>query len=84
MASTPSTPVSRRSFSLPVARGAANSDPQIEVLYTLPSARIVSFTTSNPPSRPNSSNGISAEEDEPGTLSWVSRFESTIAVGMLI
>ena len=76
--STPSTPVAKRSFSLPVPR----QDPQIEVLYTLTSARIVAFTTSNSATRPTSSNGSAVEENGRGTLPWISQLETTIAVGM--
>ncbi|PBP19204.1 hypothetical protein BUE80_DR009982 [Diplocarpon rosae] len=86
MASTTTTPLARRSSSPLVGRLASSSpDPQIEILFTLPSVRIISFTTtsSKVSSRPGSSNGASIVEDEPGTLSWVSRFERTIAVGPL-
>jgi len=85
MASIATTPGPRRSSSLPVGRLASSSpDPQIEILFTLPSVRIISFTTSSKPtSRPSSSNGSVVVEEEPGTLSWVSRFERTIAVGPL-
>ena len=84
MASIATTPGPRRSSSLPVGRLASSSpDPQIEILFTLPSVRIISFTTSSKPtSRPSSSNGSVVVEEEPGTLSWGSRFERTIAVGM--
>jgi hypothetical protein len=51
------------------------------MLYSLPTARIVAFTTSST-ARPSSSNGSPVAEDQPGTLSWVSRFERTLAVGM--
>ncbi|TVY23295.1 hypothetical protein LHYA1_G007870 [Lachnellula hyalina] len=71
-----------RSFSQPVARTASTPDPQIEVLYNLPSVRIVAFTTPNSIYRPGSSHGSPAvEEDAPGTLPWVSRYERTIAIG---
>lgn len=73
-----------RSFSQPVARTASTPDPQIEVLYNLPSVRIVAFTTPNSIYRPGSSHGSPAvEEDTPGTLPWVSRYERTIAIGKL-
>ncbi|TVY89997.1 hypothetical protein LAWI1_G001302, partial [Lachnellula willkommii] len=73
-----------RSFSQPVARTASIPDPQIEVLYNLPSVRIVAFTTPNSISRPSSSHGSPAvEEDAPGTLPWVSPYERTIAIGPL-
>jgi hypothetical protein len=72
---TPTTRVPRRSVSLPVPRRPSGPDPQIEVLYTLPSARIISFQTSSSRSRSSSSG------DSP-SLPWISQFERTIAVGM--
>jgi hypothetical protein len=77
-----SSPVYRRSVSQPVARTASAPDPQIEVLYNLPSVRIVAFTTPSSIYRPSSSHGSPVVEDAPGTLPWVSRSERTIAVGM--
>ncbi|TVY34623.1 hypothetical protein LSUB1_G004476 [Lachnellula subtilissima] len=47
-----------RSFSQPVARTASTPDPQIEVLYNLPSVRIIAFTTPNSIYRPGSSMGV--------------------------
>jgi hypothetical protein len=79
--SNPGTPNIKRSFSLPVARPIPSSPDQIEVLYTHPSARIVSFSTSNPGSRPGSRNG--SEGDEGNLPHWGSRFERTIATGAL-
>jgi hypothetical protein len=79
--SMPSTPAPRRSVSLPPARLSSSSpDPQIEILFTLPSARIISFSSKSS-SRPGSSSGAINIEEEPGTLSWASTFERTIAVG---
>ncbi|KAL2072349.1 hypothetical protein VTL71DRAFT_11692 [Oculimacula yallundae] len=85
MASNPATPAPRRSSSLPVGRLTSSSpDPQIEILFTLPSVRIIAFTTSSKPlSRPDSSSGSIIVEEVPGTLSWTSRLERTIAVGPL-
>lgn len=88
---TPTTPAVKRSFSLsPQATKTASSpDPQIEILYNLPYVRIIQFNagkaaaTSISSSRPSSSSGSPAVEELPGTLSWVSRFERTIAVGAL-
>jgi hypothetical protein len=80
--STPSTPIFRRSFSLPATKTASSPDPQIEVLYNLPSARVIAFTTGNASATPNSSNGSPKIEEELGTLTWSSRFERTIAMGM--
>ncbi|KAN0101923.1 Inheritance of peroxisomes protein 1 domain containing protein [Hyaloscypha variabilis] len=81
--SIPGTPI-KRSFSLPVqpTKVPSSPDPTIEILYTLPSARIVAFTTSLT-ARPSSSSGSPGLEDQPGTLPWVSRFERTLAVGPL-
>lgn len=84
MAATPEpSPLTRRSFSLPVARSSSSSDSQIEVLYTLNSARIVDFTALGPQARPGSSNGVPSVEDEVGKWSWVSPRERTIAIGPL-
>ncbi|CZT42558.1 uncharacterized protein RSE6_02483 [Rhynchosporium secalis] len=83
MATNPAPPTPQRSSSLPVGRLAASSpDPQIEILFTLPSVRIILFTTSSKPSsRPGSSSGLITLEEEPGSLPWTSRVERTIAVG---
>jgi hypothetical protein len=80
--SAPGTPV-KRSFSLPAqpTKSSSSLDSTIEILYTLPSARIVAFITSST-ARPSSSSGSPVVEDQPGTLSWVSPFERTLAVGM--
>jgi hypothetical protein len=79
--STPTTP-SRRSVSLPPRSDSRTSSQNlIEVLYRIPSARIISFSTSNATPRPSSSNGSPAGEEELGNLSWQSRSERTIAVG---
>lgn len=83
--STPTTPVPRRSASLPTPRLPSSPDPQIEVLFTLPSARIIDFQTSGSTSisrRGSLSGDGHVAEEESGTLQWVSRFERTIAVGM--
>jgi hypothetical protein len=79
--SAPTTPVPRRSASLPVPR--FSPDPQIEILFTLPSARSSDFQTTGAISRRGSSSGDKElSDEESGTLPWVSRFERTIAVGM--
>ncbi|RFU23785.1 hypothetical protein B7463_g12549, partial [Scytalidium lignicola] len=57
--------------------------PLLEILYTLPTARIVSFTTSIPNSGSSPVKDSPRREPEPGSLSWTSRFERTIAVGPL-
>ena len=79
--SMPNLPVPRRSASLPVQKP-SGADPQTEILYTLPLARIVQFKTSGSISKRASFGGDTpVVEEEAGTLSWVSRFERTIAVG---
>ncbi|KAG9243658.1 inheritance of peroxisomes protein 1-domain-containing protein [Calycina marina] len=92
---TPTTPVARRAFSLPVGPStcpaATTPDAQIEVLFNLPSVRIISFTTtapvispgSRPASRAGFSNGSLLVVEEPGTLSWTSKYERQIAIGSL-
>ncbi|KUJ14745.1 uncharacterized protein LY89DRAFT_619896 [Mollisia scopiformis] len=87
----PTTPSVKRSFSLPpqTSKTASSPDSQIEILYNLPSVRIVQFNAGKgtasvtSSSRPSSSSGSPVIEEQPGTLSWVSRFERTIAVGAL-
>ena len=81
--STPTTLIPRRSASLLVPRLPSGPDPQVEVLFNLPSARIISFQTAGSISKRVSPSSDSLRlDEEAGTLSWVSRFESTIAVGM--
>ena len=83
MASSSRTfPLPRRSATSPIPRP-SGADPQPEVLYNLPSARIVQFQTSGSISKRTSSSGDSPlAGEEAGTLSWGSRFERTIAIGM--
>ncbi|CAG8954190.1 hypothetical protein HYFRA_00005810 [Hymenoscyphus fraxineus] len=79
-----SKPTARRSVSLPPPRSAINPDPQVEILYNLPSVRIVAFTTSSTAAiRQSSSHESPIIEEQPGTLPWVSRSERTIAIGPL-
>ncbi|TAQ85836.1 hypothetical protein B7494_g5841 [Chlorociboria aeruginascens] len=73
-------PTLKRASSLPVPRPTSSPAAQLEVLFTLPSARIVSFTT-DAKAKPRSSNYGHVVEEEPGTLPWTSRFERTTAVG---
>lgn len=80
---TPSTPTPRRSYSLPASKTASSPDSQIEVLYNLPSARIIAFTTGTTTSRSSSNIGSPIVEEKPGSLSWSSRSERTIAIGPL-
>lgn len=77
-----SAPVFRRSVSLPT-RAASVPDQQVDVLYHLPSVRIVAFTTPSSIYQAGSSNGGSTLEATPGTLPWASAFERTLAVGPL-
>ena len=81
--STPAMPVPRRAASLPIP-GRSGADPQIEELFTLPWARIISFQTSGSISRrASSSNDTSLLDGEVGTVEWRSRFETIVGVGML-
>ncbi|TGO88375.1 hypothetical protein BPOR_0166g00130 [Botrytis porri] len=75
--STRAVSVSDRSISTP--------DPQIETLYSVDGARIISFSIpSQTSSRPSSSNGSAKENTEIGSsLRWSSPGERTIAVGTL-
>ncbi|KAH8819582.1 inheritance of peroxisomes protein 1-domain-containing protein [Xylogone sp. PMI_703] len=75
---TPRQPVSRS-----MTRPESLSDQQVEILCILPAARIISFTTSSPASGSSSVKDSPEREPEPGSLSWTSRFERTIAVGPL-
>jgi hypothetical protein len=72
MASSRPVRMPTRSASQPLA---SIPDPQIEVLFNLPSVRIVAFTTPSSIYRPGLSHGNLAVEEAPGTLPWVSRFE---------
>jgi hypothetical protein len=65
------------------ARLSSTPDPQIEILYSVDGARIISFSTpSSSSSRPSSSNGSAEENIEIGSsLKWLSPVERTIAVG---
>ncbi|ESZ96187.1 hypothetical protein SBOR_3462 [Sclerotinia borealis F-4128] len=66
-------------------RLSSGPDPQIEILYSVDGARIVSFSTLlSGSSRPSSSNGSAEEDTEIGSsLRWSSPVERTIAVGTL-
>lgn len=57
--------------------------PQIEILLSLPDARIVEFKPPGLDSRPIKKNENALIDVEPGSLPWASRFERTIAVGSL-
>ncbi|PQE28046.1 Inheritance of peroxisomes 1 protein [Rutstroemia sp. NJR-2017a WRK4] len=60
-------------------------DPEVKILYSVPEARIISFSTSaSTAARPRSSNGPTKQEvEEVGALPWSSSLERTIAVGTL-
>ncbi|KAM0131454.1 hypothetical protein ACHAP3_006815 [Botrytis cinerea] len=75
--STRAVSVSDRSISTP--------DPQIETIYSVDGARIISFSIpSQTSSRPSSSNGAVEDNTEIGSsLRWSSPGERTIAVGTL-
>ncbi|TEY28944.1 hypothetical protein BOTCAL_0982g00010 [Botryotinia calthae] len=75
--STRAVSVSDRSISTP--------DPQIETIYSVDGARIISFSIpSQTSSRPSSSNGPAEDNTEIGSsLRWSSPGERTIAVGTL-
>lgn len=86
------TPLPRWAVSLQSPRplpSPSSPDPQVEILHTLPSARIVSFetvkTTGKRASGGGDGSGLDQElqKEEVGTKDWVSRFERTIAVGEL-
>lgn len=73
--STRAVSVSDRSISTP--------DPEIETLYSVDGARIISFSIpSHTSSRPSSSNGSAKESTEiDSSLRWSSPGERTIAAG---
>lgn len=84
-----SFPAPRRVFTAPVSSSSSqlafppqSGDGLVETLYNHPSAKIVAFTAGSP-SRPlDLDRGRAPAVDvEPGSLSWSSRFERTIAVG---
>ncbi|TQS35338.1 hypothetical protein Golomagni_04243 [Golovinomyces magnicellulatus] len=76
-------PISRSASSLSSASPLSTSNSQIEILYSLPDARIVEFKPSALNFKSVARTETAVIEAEPGTLSWVSRFERTIAVGSL-
>ncbi|KAK3346292.1 inheritance of peroxisomes protein 1-domain-containing protein [Lasiosphaeria hispida] len=80
-------PAPRRVFTAPTHSGgqdqAASSraaDSSVDTLYDHPSIKIVSFTAASRPSSISPRSGIPGDV-EPGTLSWSSPLERTIAVG---
>lgn len=80
-------PVPRRVATAPIPLSAQFASPPsdglVETLYNHPNAKIVSFTASGRAfSRSlGRSSGFPVLDDEPGTLSWSSQLERTIAVG---
>ena len=80
--SAPTTPISRRSTSLPAGKLPLASNPdQLDTLYTLPSARIIQFTSPTSTASAASRHGSPEGDEEPGTLPWTTRFERTVAIG---
>ncbi|KAL6356957.1 hypothetical protein LRP88_10570 [Fusarium phalaenopsidis] len=57
--------------------GSPDSDSLVETLYNHPNAKIISFTASGRAL----SRSPGGPDDEPGSLSWSSQLERTIAVG---
>ncbi|KAK1753525.1 inheritance of peroxisomes protein 1-domain-containing protein [Echria macrotheca] len=83
-----SMPAPRRVFTAPVQSSAAHNsssskaaDGSVDTLYDHPSVKIVSFTAGSRPTSFGPRTGIPAPDIEPGTLSWSSQLERTIAVG---
>ncbi|KAF7876549.1 hypothetical protein EAF04_001638 [Stromatinia cepivora] len=76
-----SAPSSARAVSAS-GRLTSTPDPQIEILYSVDRARIISFSTPSSISSPPSSSNGSAEEDT-DSLRWSSPVERTIAIGTL-
>ncbi|RKF74897.1 hypothetical protein GcM1_237102 [Golovinomyces cichoracearum] len=76
-------PISRSASRSSSASPLSTSNSQIEILYSLPDARIVEFKPSALNFKSVARTESAVIEAEPGTLSWVSRFERTIAVGSL-
>lgn len=76
--------ISTRAASAPAsARLSSTPDPQIEILYSVDGARIISFSIpSSSSSRPSSSNGCAGDDTEiDSSLRWSSPVERTIAIG---
>lgn len=83
MASVSTRSVSRHTSNISPDTFASSTDSQIETLYSLPDARIVEFKPPSPNSSLIRNNDTAIVDAEPGTLSWASKFERTIAVGFL-
>ncbi|KAM3086430.1 hypothetical protein ACMFMG_000565 [Clarireedia jacksonii] len=81
---TPANSTTNRSVSA-AGRLTTTPDPEVKILYSVPEARIISFsTTASATARPRSSNGPTKHEvEEVGSLPWSSPLERTIAVGAL-
>ncbi|KAK3936882.1 inheritance of peroxisomes protein 1-domain-containing protein [Diplogelasinospora grovesii] len=81
-------PAPRRNFTAPTystapqpaASSSQSADGVVDTLYDHPSAKIVAFTA-GPRVSFGPKYGITAPEVEPGSLSWSSQLERTIAVG---
>lgn len=92
---TPEQPIGRaalrRSFTVPPKFSTTSAkQPEIgaadgiETLYIHPSARVVSFSTSQSSSRPSSSSGrasLGSDSSGAGILPWASATERTLAAG---
>ena len=86
--SRPGYPAPRRVATAPIplstqfAAASPPSDGVVETLYNHPNAKIISFTASGRAfSRSLGRSSVLPIDDEPGTLSWSSQLERTIAVG---
>ena len=79
--------IARRSFTAPTKftdslRTGPNAIPtaeSVETLFVYPNAKVVSFTISKVPSRPNSSSGPPGSATQ--ALPWTSPTERTLATG---
>ncbi|KAF5017154.1 hypothetical protein F66182_10949 [Fusarium sp. NRRL 66182] len=85
MHATPPTRVPRRVATAPIplrqAMEAASPDSDlVETLYSHPNARIISFTASGRAVARSPGGASLSRDDAPGTLSWSSQLERTIAV----
>lgn len=84
----PSPTAPRRVFTAPVsspprtaAASTQSAESVVETLYNHPSVKIVAFTAAARPTSNGAGKGLAAPDVEPGSLSWTSQLERTIAVG---
>jgi len=81
-ASGPAFAAPRRTFTAPIYPSTPQHDGVVETLYDHPSVKIVSFTAGSRQVSFGSALGSSQPPDiEPGSLSWSSHLERTIALG---